>query len=356
MTLFHMKLLRYSLITPIAFTVCLSVANSQTTATTDPVGFTTINVRGKTTTARAVTFVVLPMEQASAYASSFAGANFTTESNRSVITFGSNVFTANQFTGTGNQHYLRITSGANSGDFSTVFANTANSLTLADNFSAVLTTNTTFEIIPYWTLNTALPNGGGLNGGGNASVADTVTLYNASFVGTTYFYNTTLSRWQTGGTSAVNTIIPPGVGLAIERKQVAAVSIALPGTVPLGTSAVSVSGSTSGSATRNTLVGSAYPLASKTLADIGLTQGGTNPAVGLIGAGNASQADTITIFNPVSGGQTVYFYNTTLNRWQTGGTSANTVTIPEGSAILIARKSGRPPFTWYIPQPTMALQ
>ena len=127
----------------------------------------------------------------------------------------------------------------------------------------------------------------------------------------------------------------------------------IPGSVPLGTSSVDINGSSSGTATRNTLVGSAYPLASRRLADIGLYTG--NSATGVFSGTSASSADTVGIFNPTTGVQTIYFYSSTNNRWQTGPSDASNITIPEGAAVLIARKNGRAPFTWYIPQPTMAL-
>ena len=351
-----MNITRFSLAAVFASSVLLTGVNGQepTTATTDPVGFTTINVRGKTGATKSLSTVVLPMERATAYAGACTGAIFSLDgNNRTVITFASNLFTANQFTGTGNQHYFRLSNGGNAGDFSTIVANTANSITLTDDLNAVLQVASTFEVNPYWTLGTALPAGGGLQGGTSAAAADTVTIYNSNFTGTTYFYNTTAAAWRTGITGSDNVIIPPGSGLAIERKQVSGTSIVLAGSVPLGTSAVDVNGSTSGTATKNTMVGSAYPLASKRLADIGLYTG--NSATGVEGGTSAARADTITIYNPATGVGATYFYNSTANQWRTGITDASNITIPEGSAILIARKSGRAPFTWYIPQPIMAL-
>jgi uncharacterized protein (TIGR02597 family) len=325
----------------------------EATATTDPVGFTTVTVRGKTGAAKAFTTVVLPMERPDAYVGSCTGAAFSLDAGRTVITFPTNVFTANQFTGTGNQHYFRLSNGDNAGEFSTIVANTANSITLADDLNSVLTTAAAFAVTPYWTLSTALPNGGGLQGGTTANAADTVTIYNASFVGTVYFFNTSNNSWRTGLTASDNVIIPPGSGLGIERKQATPVSLVLAGSVPLGSSAVDINGSLSGTATRNSLVGSAYPLASRRLADLGLYTG--DPATGLRGGTTANAADTVTIYNPSTGVATVYFYNTSNNSWRTGLTASDNVTIPEGAAVLIARKNGGSPFTWYIPQPVMAL-
>jgi uncharacterized protein (TIGR02597 family) len=354
-----MNLPRFSCSALVALLALSAFSASQAqeaTATTDPVGFTTINVRAKSTAARALTMVVLPMERADAFVGSCTGAVFSLDgSNRTVITFSSNLFTANQFTGTGNQHYFRLSNGDNAGEFSTILSNTANSITLADNLNSVLTTASTFAVTPYWTLGTALPNGGGLQGGTSAAGAttDTLTIYNANFTGTIYFYSTTNNRWQTGPGDASNAIIPPGTGFAIERKQNSTVALVFAGSVPLGFSAVDVNGSTSGTAAKNTLVGSAYPLASKRLADIGLYTG--NATTGVFAASSAAAADTVTIFNPTTGAQTQYFYSSTNNRWQTGPADASNITIPEGSAVLITRRNGRSPFTWYIPQPVMAL-
>jgi uncharacterized protein (TIGR02597 family) len=348
-----MNILRPSIYVIALTSFAMSGLNAQTTATTDPVGFTTVTVRGKTTDARAFTTVVLPMERPDAFVGACTGAIFTLDAGRTVITFPSNIFTANQFTGTGNQHYLRLSNGDNAGEFSTIVGNTENSLTLADDLNSVLATSSTFAITPYWTLSTALPNGGGLQGGTSATAADTVTIYNANFVGTAYFYNTSNNSWRVGLTAANNVLIPPGSGLGIERKQPTAASIVLAGSVPLGASAVDVNGSNSGTATRYTLVGSAYPLASKRLADIGLYTG--NASTGVAGGTSATAADTVTIYNPSTGVGTAYFYNTSNNSWRVGLTLADNVTIPEGSAVLITRKNGRSPFTWYIPQPTMAL-
>jgi len=352
-----MKQLRSSSIAACALTIVAAGSiNAQTTATTDPVGFTTVTVRAKTGSTKATTTIVLPMELPDAYAGSCAGAVVTVVSGQTVITFPSAIFTANQFTGTANEHYFRLTSGSNNGDFSKVVANTTTSITLADDFSAVLVvssgTASAFSLTPYWTLGKAFPSGGGLTGGTSATAADTITIYNASFVGTTYYYNTSNSRWQTGISASDNVLIPPGTGLAVARNQTSAASIVQVGNVPLGYSSVDINGSSSGTATKYTLVGSAYPLASKTLKDIGLYTGSSS--TGVVGGTSATAADTITIYNPSTGVGTAYYYNTTNARWQTGISASDTVTIPEGASVLITRKSGRAPFTWYIPQPTMA--
>ncbi len=348
-----MNILRSSLAAVLATALSGAVSHAQTTYVTDPAGFTTLTIRARTNPAvRAVTLVVLPMERPATFAAGLSNASFSTNGGgQSVITFATNYFTNGQFSGTGNQQYFRVANGDNEGDFSTVVTNETNSITIADNLTTILSNQVTFEVVPYWTLDTALPAGGGLNGGSSAAAADTVALYNTNFVATTYFYNTTTNQWRTGITFSGNAIIPPGTGMLIDRKTNATASVVVVGNVPLGDSAVDVNGSTG--PTRNTLVGSAYPLSSTNLASLGLYTGNTN--TGLAGGSSAAVADTVQIFNPTNGVPTTYFYNTTANQWRTGITDASNIQIPEGAAVLIARKSSRPAFTWYIPQPPMNL-
>lgn len=354
-----MNILRSSLAAVLATTLTAGVSHAQTTYATDPAGFTTVTVRARTNPAvRAVTLIVLPMERPSTFAAGLSNASFTTNgSGQSVITFATNYFTNGQFgsiANSNNPHYFRVANGANEGDFSSVVTNNTNSITIADNLTAILSNQVTFEVIPYWTLDTALPAGGGLNGGANATAADTVALYNTNFIATTYFYNSTTNQWRTGITPSGNAIIPPGTGMLIDRKTNAPASIVVVGNVPIGNSAVDVNGSTG--PTRNTLVGSAYPLSSTNLAGIGLYT--TNTNTGLAPGPNATAADTVQIFNPTNGVPTTYFVFTNATnsgQWRTGITPSDNVVIPEGAAILIARKTNRPAFTWYIPQPPMNL-
>jgi len=352
-----MKLRRFPLVVLLA-SISFGSTNAQTTVATDPVGFVTLTVRAKTNNARALTMAVLPMERAAVYSGACGGASFSVNGNgQSVITFTSNLFTANQFTGAGNQHYFRVENGSNAGDFSTIVANSANSITLADNFSQILADTTTFTVTPYWTLGTAFPNGAGLRGGSSSTAADNILIYNTNFTPTTYYYrsNAVPPSWFTGATPSSNAIIPPGTGFAIERKANTPVDIVLPGTVPLGWSSVDINGSPATNVTRNTLVGSAYPLASRRLADLGLYTGNSN--TGLVGGSSPTAADLVTIYNPATGSSTNYYFRTNAvpPAWFTGATPSDNVTIPAGSAVLIQRKARRPSFTWYIPQPVMNL-
>jgi uncharacterized protein (TIGR02597 family) len=344
-----MKLLRPSTFSVLVSFLAMSGLHAQNAATTDPVGFVTATIRGKSGANNANSFISLGMSRPTAFLG-VVGTPSLNGSSQTVLTFSGTPFTANQFNGTANRHYLQLTAGPNSGLVTEVLATTANTLTLADNINDVLTANVTgFKVIPYWTLGTALPSGGGLNGGANATAADTVAIFNNG-VPATYFYNTSVTpnQWRTGGTDASNVIIPPGNGLLVTRKVAGDVQLVIAGGVPLGATEALIGGGTS-SAARNSVVSNPYPLASVTLANSGL-------AAVLTGGANATAADTVQIYNS-SGVPTTYFYNTTVtpNQWRTGGTDASNVTIPQGAAIVINRKANRGSVEWYIPQPTMNL-
>jgi uncharacterized protein (TIGR02597 family) len=340
-----MNILRPSIYAIAMTSLALSGANAQTTATTDPVGFVTTTIRGKSGANNANSFVSLGMARPTAY-QGVVGTPSLNGSSQTVLTFTGSPFTANQFNGTGNKHYLQLTAGPNSGLVTEIVATTTDSLTVADNINDVITAGVTgFKAIPYWTLGTALPSGGGLNGGASATVADTVAIFNNG-VPATYFYNTTANAWRIGGTPANDVIIPPGNGLLVTRKIAGNVDLVLAGGVPLGSTEAQIAGGTSSSA-RNSVVSNPYPLSSVTLATSGLS-------TVITGGASATVADTVQIYN-ASGVPATYFYNTTVNQWRTGGTPANDVTIPQGAAIVVNRKANRGAVEWYIPQPSMNL-
>lgn len=341
--------------TPLVAALALisSTALAQTTATTDPVGFVTLTVAGKPTGIRGFTYLSLSMARTSVFSAQVPVGGVATVSGVTVLTFPAGIFTANQFSGAGNSHYLEITGGSFAGHISDITSNSSTQITLADDISTAITEgSTTVRVRPNWTFATAFGanNSAGFQGGTSSSTADVIEILNPKTgVSSKYFYSTTNNRWQTGFTDATNAPIPPDAGLRIERKGTASVSFKLVGDVKLGPTGLLVEG---GSSTGNyNLIPNPYPLASKTLANSGLYTG--NPNTGLVGGSSSSSADTLALFNPATGTSINYFFSTTNNRWQTGFTDASNVTIPEGSAVMVTRKNARPSFVWYVPQPTM---
>lgn len=324
------------------------LVNAQTTSYSDVVGYTTLNVRAKSGSANALSFVSLNVHRPSAL-KAVVGTKSLNGSGQSVMALSSSL-TANQFAGAGNKHYVRLTSGSNTGLISEIISNDASSITLADNLDAVLQNGVTqFEVRPFWTLASALPSGAGLKAGTSASAADTVTIINpATGVADSYFYHSTFNQWRKGTTDSSAVIVHPGSGILVTRKDVTAVPIVISGEV-IGTAIqTDVAGGTS-TASRLTYLANPFPTASKTLAQSGLFTG--SAATGVVGGTSAAAADTVTIYNPSTGVADSYFYHTSFNQWRKGTTDSSNVTIPDGAAVVVTRKANRAAFEWYIPSP-----
>jgi uncharacterized protein (TIGR02597 family) len=322
---------------------------------TDPVGFTTLTVAAKPAAARGFSYLAMNMTRPTVFRSLIPAGGVSASGAPTVLTFPANTFTAGQFTGTGNACYIEFLNTANAGVISDITASTTNTITLADDVSSLLTAGTTtFKIRPHWTIGTVFGanNSAGLFGATTASAADNIQIQNATTgVKAIYFYNTSAAQWRNNFTDATNVVIPPDVGLIIERKVTSAVSFTLVGEVKLGNSELAIVG---GNAIQNVnIVPNPYPLNSVTLATSNLFTG--SASTGVVGGTTASAADTLGIFNSGTGIITTYFYNTTAGQWRNNFTDSSSVVIPEGASVIITRKSGRPSFNWYVPQPTMNL-
>ena len=212
-----------------------ALLHAQTTNYSDVVGYTTLNVRAKSGAANALSFISLNVHRPVAL-KAVVGTKSLNGSSQSVIAVSGSL-TANQFAGTGNKHYVRVTSGANTGLISEILSNDASTITLADNLDAVLDNGVTqFEVRPFWTLATAFPSGAGLKTGTSASSADTVTIINASTgVADSYFYHSSFNQWRKGTTDSSSVAIHPGSGILVTRKDTSAVSVVIAGEV-IGTS------------------------------------------------------------------------------------------------------------------------
>ena len=332
-------------LTAICFALSSGLSLAQTNFS-DIVGYTTLNVRGKATSSspNASSFIALNVHRPAAFKGQVGTKSLSGQ--QSVITLSSSAFTNNQLTG--QKHYLRVTSGANTGLVSEITANSTDTITVADNLDAVLVNNTTqFEVRPFWTLDTAFPSGAGLQGNTSATSADNLTVFDPTTgVANTYFYNSSLSKWRKGFADSGSDIIPPGSGIMITRKVINPVTIRITGEVITSAVLADIPGASS---QKQALVANPYPAASLTLANSGLYTG--NSATGVVGGTSGSSADTVTIFNPTNGVATSYYYNTSGNQWRTGLTDASNVVIPEGAAVLITRRANRSAFEWYIPSP-----
>ena len=344
-------------------------AAAQATVATDPVGFTTLTVNAKPADTRGFTLLSLNMTRPPVFQSIVPNGGAATNGNATTLTFSANSFTAGQFNAAPNgpSHFVEVTNGPSAGLISDITSATTSSVTLADDLSGVIVAGTTtVKIRPMWTFATAFgaTNSAGFAGGTSPTgSADIISLINPlTGASANYFYHSTAARWQTGLSDASNHVIPPDMALRIERKAGTALTLPLAGAVKLGTTGVFVQG---GSSPKNlNYVPNPYPLASVALKDSNLYTG--SAVTGLAGGANPASADNLSLFNTSTGLFTNYFFNTNFSdsnhpngRWQTGLSDASNVRIPEGTAVLITRKSTSPgergSFTWYVPQPAMAL-
>ncbi len=324
----------------------------QITATSDPVGYTTATVRGKTGASNPNSFFSIGLTRTESWRGT-ANDVFVNGEGRTILATG-NIFPPSSLIqgDAGEAHYLQILDGPNAGAISNIIANNSDTITLADDLGEVLLANETmFRIVPHWTMGTAFPGGGGLSGANSPTLADIVTIYPPAGAPSTLFYNTTAGQWRRGLSDATHYTIPPGSGVMVTRKQSGDVQISFLGSVATTPVEVQVGGGASPGAL--TLVSNPHPINSLTLAQSGLYTG--NLATGVAGGSSPTAADTVTIYNPQTGTGVNYFYNTTAGQWRQGLSNASEVTIPEGAAVLINRKNSRAPFSWYASPPSMGL-
>jgi len=136
-----MKSISYSLI---AAAAAVGMAFGADTATTNPVGYTTVSCLPNSDT-----IVGLPL-RISATGASALSAPVAVNGASATLSVTGTPFAASAFTGT---HYAKITSGTNTGKWFAITGNTANSVTVDLNGATLsATTNDKFEIIKFWTL------------------------------------------------------------------------------------------------------------------------------------------------------------------------------------------------------------
>jgi uncharacterized protein (TIGR02597 family) len=322
---------------------------AQSTVSTPIVGFTTLDVRGKSGANNALSYISLNLSRPKSFSGTI-GTKSLNGSGQTVITFGSNLFTPNQFNASTNRHFFQVKSGANNGLVTEVVGTTENSITVSDNLDAVLESGTTsFDVTPYWTLGTAFPAAAGLKTGTSATAGDNLTIIDpATGTANSYFYSSTLNQWRKGTTDSTHVIIPPGAGIMVTRKDSSSVGVVISGQVRTGPVQTDIAAAPS-TGSRVTYLANPYPLASMTLGQSGLYTG--NSTTGIAGGTSATAADNVIIVDPSTGTANSYFYNTSVGKWRKGVTDSDNVAIPDGSALIISRKANRGSFEWYIPQP-----
>ena len=241
----------------------------------------------------------------------------STVSDRTVLTFPSNTFIDNQFTGAA--HYVELQNGGNAGLTSQILSNSSSSITLVDNITAAVSGGTTrISVRPNWTLSSALPGGAGLQTGTSDTAADNVAIVDPnSGAESVYYYHSTNDRWQSaGGSDASATPILPDAGLLVTRKDTnSGVTLVFAGAIKTGTAGLFVGGDISSD--RSTVAAHPFPMESVTLANSGLYTG--SASTGFVGGASGKLSRSPSNHNGLSSTTNTYYYHTRNNRWQNGG-------------------------------------
>jgi hypothetical protein len=323
-------------------------AQTPTTATTDPVGFITLNIAGTGGAGgNKVSFKGLGLTQPVVYQGSAETVNVGTKS----FTDNEATWTDNQFNGTNGAYFLEIvrptgqaTAAPGEGqtyDIATTVAS-ARTVTTVQSLDPAIVNGAVFKIRKHWTIGSVFgPNNEAGLGGGDITSADQILIYNGIGYDTYYFYDDGVDKvWLDGnGALAVNKTIYPDDGLVIKRAQSAAVNVVLMGAVKTGQTSFPIQAGLN-------IVSNIYA-APMTLGSSGLYTG--NAATGVAG-GDITSADQVLIFNG-TGYNTYYFYDDGVDQvWLDGnGAVATNVAIPVGTSFIVKRK-GATGFNWKAPQ------
>lgn len=337
----------------ISVTSTLAVTNS---VYTDPVGFY------KLATASGDTIASIPFTR-EAVSSTLIQSIDQASSN---LTISTPLWTPGQFvfspsTGQSNTYYAFIASGAKEGAYYTIVTNTATTLTLlleTDDLIGI-SPNDRLLIIPYWTLDTAFPEGRGVHESPAAGdrrteilIPDTASTGINLSPTLTYFFlsNATTRAWRRVGGGTANRgadVLFPDLYFIIRNNTNAATTFTPIGWVPMKKQriALATGGTTS---QQDNFVAVARP-APQTLNESGLVTSGafrTSPAAG-------ARTDELLVFDNAAivnkSPAATYFFlsNATVQAWRKvgGGTvdqGTNEVFTP-GTGVIIRKSTNATP-------------
>ncbi len=318
----------------------LTTLNAQSVATT-PVGAMVYSFPATGSTSLTSIHVAFPLTAAAIYTGPIQSATGNS------ITVAASPFTSNQLAQSDSPYILKIASGTQAGRRMLITANTANTITVdvSDNSSSETPLNEVgfsvaqgdrIEIFPADTIAGIFgTNGPGdpivIAGGSSALVADTINIYNkATLRNDIIFFSTTLGHWRTNTatTNINNRVIFPEEGLVINRRaNRTATSLTIVGEVPKIRPLAKTTGSGS-VITTSTL----HP-ADTTLAQLNIAN--------WTKSNNALTGDTLSIYNPLTLKNDVYFQRTD-NEWRLvggGSVNRNSVVIPAGTSFTVLKRN-----------------
>ncbi len=333
-----MNILRPSTYAIALTSLALSGAIAQTTATTDPVGFVSYAVN-----ANSDQKVGVPMTPAAVFAgtaSSVAGTSVTATSSGIPTLSGKNM--------------LLVTSGSAAGSWEEVASNTGNSVSLLASIAGFASSDS-FEIRPFWTLSSLLPNGGSVPVSPNPEEPQGLVLLNAvdsiginPASGAAYLYHdgsVLPAGWYENGTfeEANNVVVSPESFLTVRNLTASNINVAFVGSVPTQASSIAVVRRSGGQ--QDNLILNQFP-ADVTLANSDLvTSGAVTPS-----PNPEEPVDLLLVYalansglNPASSAAYLYHDGSILPAgWYENGTFAESdaVPLPAGAAIVIRKGAG----------------
>lgn len=329
-----------SLITGALLIAAAAGANAQTTATTDPVGYITMNVSGASGPVAGISLVGATLVNKAEVATSTAAG-----SAGSAINLPAGVVTAGQFgVNAINQplFYVEIASGTDEGVFSDIASNSSTVLTVTDAIGAKAPVGTRVIVRKHHTFDSlfgATIAQAKLTPGVDLNSADEVVLLDAQTqLATSYFFNSddlATVGWtnaRTGQPAGVE-VIAPGSGMKIIRRVGSATPVIQVGHVKTGKTVLPIESNL------NLLT---IPLATGvTLVNSNLVASGLNGGVDLNTADNV-----VDLLNNVP---TSYFFST--DDLDPGWKPSN-ATLKEGSCVLLLRRGAS--FNWIAPAQIIA--
>jgi hypothetical protein len=313
-------------------------------ATTDPVGFVTVNITAGTGTSKRLTYFSPPLLEAASIGGQATGTITAITSNS--ISNSNAGWTPGELSNPATPYVIQITSGAADGRMFLIsssastagalagVANTASTVTVSSvdttqvdiSTLGIITGTDTYKILRCDTIGSLFGNSTDsvvVLGGTSVNTSDSLTI---SINGNSrnYFFNTSLSKWrcQSPPGDAENVAILPYFGLTFSRLAATPLSLTATGGVPVEQREMSIKNS------GITMVSQFWPTET--------TLSASNLASVVASGANVNEADVLTLTS--NGSASNYFFNGTNWRRQSPPGPADSQVIPVGASIRINRK------------------
>ena len=321
--------------------MCLVATEAQTTSvSTVPNGYFTLTIPAGFTTSSSISALSFPLQGIATAPGQMIGV--ITGLTANTITNSNAGWTAAQLSVPATPYLLQITSGTAAGRtflLSTNTANTATTVTLDPNDSiktpdltalGIVVGTDTYQIIPADTISGIFgtpATTGVVGGAGSSANADLITVFTSGW--NVYYYDTNANHWlrlAQPHTQGDNIVIRPDSGVIFNRFGNTALTITVAGQVP------SIARQALVANNGVTLFSNSWPV------DQTLTTSNIQNLPGWLSGASASVADTVVLFNSVTGWR-IYYYNGTHWIWS-GPTHAisDSIAIPAGSIGYITKQ------------------